>query len=363
MPFGINDLKSVIRIPINWDLAYLRQFQTADGVTWDRVIARLGAALSLFNASLTQGKWAPFIRITTDIGVEYAQGSDGGELPPMPEHNRPDLFAGEAGGHMIPMRDYGGGLGWTSLALRRATASKMDLSIATIIDRAGTTWSKRLLERLFNSAEVRVGASGLSLPFADGGVSDAEYVPLPYEGVNFDATHDHYFRLSDDATGRSAFLAQGTETLRHHGHLSPYVLVIPEVDIALWTAQAEFTPPDRAVLLTNGLERRAVIPDADTFIGAFETDRGWGFIMPTPRLPANYAGLFHLYGYNNINSPLVVRHETGYPLGLTLEGQVIIYPLQEAVTMFTFGVGVNNRTNGALVYFAGAGDYVAPTIS
>jgi len=363
MPFGINDLKSVIRIPTNWDLAYMRQFQTADGVTWDRIISRMGAALSLFNQSLTQGPWAPFYRATTDTGLEYRLGADGGELPPMPEHNRPDLFAGEAGGHMIPMRDYGGGLGWTSLALRRASASKIDLSIQTLIDRGRVTWSKRMMERLYRVESVRVGAGGVSLPFIDGGVSDDEYVAPSWEGVDFPANHNHYHRLADSEAGRTASLLAMALDLREHGHMPPYILTIPEVDAAVWAAQPEYTPPANAILQTQGIEVRALSVDTSLYTGVFEVDRAWGFIMPTSRLPANYAGMFKPYGYGNVNNPLVVRYENGFPLGLSLEGQVIIYPLQEAVAMFTFGVGVGNRTNGSLTYFAASGNYVSPVIA
>jgi hypothetical protein len=363
MPFGINDLKNVIRIPVNWDLAYMRQWQTADGVTWDRIVARMGAALSLFNRSLTSGVWGSFIRTTTDLGVEYAISGENDELPPMPEHNRPDLFAGEAGGHMIPMRDYGGGLGWTSLALRRATANKMDLSIQAIIDRGRVTWERRILERMFKSNVVRVGAGGVSLPFADGGVGDSEYIPVPSGGYEFDATHNHYFRETDDASGRSAALIAMATALREHGHTPPYTLVIPEADVAVWAAQDEYTPPANAILQTVGLERRAVNVDTSLYTGVFEVDRAWGFIMPTSRVPANYAGMFKPYGFGSASNPIAIRYEPGYPLGLTIEGQVVIYPLQEAVAMFTFGAGVNDRTNGALTYFAANGDYVDPDIA
>jgi hypothetical protein len=363
MAFGIHDLKSVIRIPVNWDLAYLRQWQTADGVTWDRVVARLGAAITLFNRSLITGPWASFIRVTTDMTVGYRLGEDSGELPPMPEHNRPDLFAGAESGHMIPMRDYGGGLGWTSLALRRASMANLDLGVQTLIDRGGTTWRKRLFERLFKKEVDRVGTSGVSMPFADGGTADSEYIPTEWEGVSFDDTHNHYFRETDDATGRTAFIEAGVNTLREHGIMPPYILTIPEVDATLWAAQTEVVPPERSVILTQGLDLRSVVPDPDLYIGVFEASRGWGYVMPTPRLPANYAGMFKPYGFGNVNNPLVVRHEAGFPLGLSLEGQVIIYPLQEAVAMMTFGVGVGNRLNGALCYFAANGDYVSPTIT
>ncbi len=362
MPFGINDIKNVIRIPTNWDLAYMRQWSTADGVTWDRVVSRLAAALTLFNASLTQGPWAAFLRSTTDTTIEYGLGTGSGELPPMPEHNRPDLFAGESSGHMIPMRDYGGGLGWTSLALRRATAGKLDLSVQALIDAGRVTWTKRFFERLFKKTSIRVGVSGISLPFADAGATDPVYVPPTWEGLDFDDGHNHYLRFADDKPGRAAATQAMVNHLREHGLTPPYVLVIPEEDTALWAAQDEYTPPANAILTTQGLERRAVNVDTDLYTGVFEVDRGWGFYMPTHHLPANYAGMFKPMGYGNIMNPLAVRYEAGFPLGLTIEGQVIQFPLQEASAMFTFGMGVNNRLNGVNVYFAASGDYVDPTI-
>lgn len=363
MPLGINDIKTVIRIPTNWDLAYMRQWQTADGVSWDQVITRVGAALTLFNQSLTTGVWAPYIRTTTELEVEYPTGGDATELPPMPEHGRPDLLAGETTGHMIPMKDYGGSLGWTSLALRRASAQKIDDSVRTLLDRSRNTWQKRILERLFKSVADTVGSTGKSAPFADGGTADADYAPRPWDGNTFDATHNHFLRYTDDAAGRTAALAAMVNTLREHGHVGPYILTIPEVDTALWTAQAEFVKPDRAAVLTAGVEKRAIVPNPDVMVGLFETDRGWGYVMPSARVPANYVGLERPYGYNNPNNPLAVRFERGYPLGISIEGQVIQFPLQEAAAMFTFGVSVNDRTNGAASYFAAAGAYVDPVIS
>lgn len=363
MSFGMNDLRSVVRIPSTWDLAYMKQWQTADGVTWDRVITRLGAAMLMFNQSLTTNKWAPFYRTTTEMAVEYGVGQESGELPLLTEHNRQDLFTGDFTGHMIPMRDYGGGLGWTEMALRRGSSAKLDLSMGTLIQRSETTWSKRLMERMFSNAAVRVGAAGVSVPFADGGSADDAYVPPSFEGKDFTNTHNHYFRKSDDEAGRSAALVDMSETLREHGLMGPYVCVIPETDVALWTAQPEYVKPDRAAFLTAGLEVRGIMPDPESFIGLWETDRSWGYFMPNTRLSANYAGMYKLFGHNNAFAPLVVRYESGFPLGLSISGQIIQYPLQEAQAMLTFGVGTNQRTNGTCTYFAGAGDYVDPVIA
>jgi hypothetical protein len=360
----MNDLKTVLRMPSTWDLTYLKQFETADGVTWDRVMQRIGAALLGFNQSLRIDPWSGLIRVTTDLTVEYGVGEAAAELPLMKEHGRADLLAGDSTGHMIPMRDYGGNLGWTALALRRMSANKIDDALRTLIERSKNTWGKRIMERLFKSAAETVGAAGKSAPFADGGTTDSRYIPLAYDGLAFDSSHTHLFRKTDDATGRSAAILDMMNTLREHGINGPYVLVIPDTasEVALWTAQAEFVKPDRAVLLTAGVEKRSVV-DLAEYLGVVETDRGWAFVKTSTRLPVNYVGMFKAFGFNNPASPLVVRYEKGYPLGLSIEGQIVQFPLQEAAAMLTFGVSVNNRVAGAATYFNSSGGYVDPTIT
>lgn len=361
MPIGQSDLKNVIRLPGTWDAGYLQQWRLKDGTTFDAVVRALGGALVLFNRSLAEGYWAQYLRTTTDPSVSYGVGTSG-VLKKVSEYGRPDPIRGETSGHMLPLDDYGGALGWTYLALRRAHAGKLDEDIRALIQRAGDTWEIQLLTRLFKSVADTVGNTGKSVPFADGGTADADYIPMSAEGKNFANTHNHFLRHTLDAAGRTAALKAMAEHLYEHGHRPPFELVIPEADVAVWAAQAEFKKPERGVLATAGVEVRAAVGE-ETYIGLVEVERAWARVKVTPRLPTAYAGLFKVGGFGDTRNPLIARNEENYPLGLALVGEVREFPLENAIAYFTFGIGVANRVAGTATTFAAAGNYVDPVIS
>lgn len=358
---GYSDLKNVIRLPDNVDQSYLAKWRLKDGTTFDRVVGRIGAALVLFNRGLLSGYWGQYLRTTTEMTVEYPTGNSG-RLAEVAEYSRPDPIYGASTGHMLPMKDYGGALGWTYLALRRAHAGKIDLDIRALIEKSGDLWEWSLLNRLFKSAAETVGSTGKSVPLADGGTADSEYIPPSYNGKTFDNTHIHFGRQTDDAAGRLAAAKAMAGHLLEHGITPPWDLVIPEADKADWAAVDGFKKPERGILSTAGVEVRAAVPE-ETYIGIIEVNDGWFRVHPTPRLPTDYAGAFKPFGQGDTRNPLIVRYEDGYPLGLTLVGKIEEYPLQDAVALFTYGVGIANRLNGVCYYFASSGDYTDPTIS
>lgn len=361
MPVGYSDLKNVLRLPSTWDLNYMKTWQSKDGVTFDRISASIGTALTLFNRSLASGYWSKFYFPTTELGVQYPVGGESEDLPEVTEYGQPDPIYGDFTGHMIPMKDYGGALGWTYLAMRRMAFSRYVLDIRRLIERSENTWQRKLLTRLFSSAAETVGATGVSAPFADGGTADASFIPPTYNGKTFLATHSHFTRQTDDAAGRLAAIKAMILNLIEHGYTSPFDLVIPEVDATDWAAVTGFKYPERGYLTTQGVEVRALI-DENEYLGLIETDRGWARVRLETRLPANYAGLFKPFGYGSPNNPLAVRYEEGFPLGLSMVATPSQFPLQDAIAYFTFGAGVANRLAGAAAYFAAAGNYVNPTI-
>src|SRR5574337_428433 len=129
MAIGYSDLKNVIRLPQDWDAGYLQQWALKDGTTFDQVVNDVGAALVLFNRSILQGYWSGYLQTpTTQPALQYSTGGESGsELAPVSEYGRPDPVRGDATGHMLPLKDYGGALGWTYLALRRAIKGRIDL--------------------------------------------------------------------------------------------------------------------------------------------------------------------------------------------------------------------------------------------
>jgi hypothetical protein len=380
MAVGYSDLKNVIRLPVPWDAGYLMQWKLKDGTTFDKVVQDIGSAIVLFNRALAGSYWAQFARMTTDPAIDDNIGGEGGsELTPVSEYGRPDTIHGDATGHMLPLKDYGGALGWTYMALRRAIKGRIDLDIRRLIERSQNTWDKRMVERLFKSLKDSVGNTGVSVGFADAGVADADYVPPTYNGKFFASTHNHFSRTTFDATGRSASLVTMSQTLLEHGVPSPWHLIIPEADIALWTAQAEFKKPYRDWLTTTSVETRALFPSGqvarmgdgatpmpgvdETFIGMLEVDRGLFLVKYSPRLPTAYAGAFKNYGFGSPDAPLAIRYEEGFPMGLTLVGEVNLFPLEDAIAYFTFGVGVGNRVAGTATFYNPSGNYVDPVIS
>jgi|GEM_PF-1726389 len=374
MAIGIADMKNVLRFPDNWDLEYLRKFNNREGtkVQFDDLARDVTAAFTTFNQGLItpQTSWlASYILTTTDPTVKYDVGGSGDELPPVAEHGRTDPVTGSATGHMLPMRDYGGALGWTYWAIRRANKGDLERNIRTLVARAQTTWEKRILTRMFSKASDTVGGTGKSVPFADGGSADSSYIPLPYAGKTFNSSHTHFFRETADDSGRNSFLSDGAATLWEHGITGPYDLLISDADVSSWTAMsnsttksdANFIKPERGVITMQNIDQRAQI-DEQQYIGVLESSRTYFFVRPVNRIPTGYAGIFRPRGYNSPDNPIAVRYEDGYPLGLTLVAEVNHFPFEESQATFTFGAGINNRLAGALCKFGASGNYSDPTI-
>jgi len=357
---GLADIKHLIRMPGYWDLAEMKKWQLKDGTTFDQVIMRMGAALSLFNGSLQSNYLSNFVQTTAEMTLEYDIGGDSDALSEISEYDNPDPILAGSTGHMIPIKDYGGSLGWTYMGLRRARAGHLDRDIRRLIERASATWERTLMTRLFKNTYDPVGAGGRSMPFADGGTADPTYIPPSFEGKTFAYTHNHFFRETDDAAGRLSAAGKMAEALYEHGIMPPYDLWIPTADIGTWSTVTGFVKPERSWLQTMGVEKRAQI--AEDYIGVLELDRAWCFVKPLNRLPTDYAGMFKPTGFNSPDAPLMVRYEEGFPLGLALVGELSNFPLEQAVAYFTFGVGIANRIAGAAALFASSGNYASPTI-
>jgi hypothetical protein len=365
MPLGYNDLKNTLMMPGNIDTVYLNRWRTVDKVGFGELTAEMRIAFALFNQEIASGYYAQYITPTTDLSVEYDMIGDGNELALLSEYVKPDPIRADGTGHMLPMKDYGGLLGWTYLALRRAPASKIRRQIRALIERGRNSWQKALLTRLFKSTYDGVGSTGRSVPFADGGTADSDYFPNSFGGQTFATTHNHFLRYADDAAGRLAAAQAMATHLKEHGLESPYDLVIPALDATAWSAVTGWIKPERGPLITAGIETRGRV--SDDYIGLLEVPDGWFQVKTESRLPTDYAGAFKPMGFGAPDNPLAVRYEAGYPMGLSLISpntpDEVHYPLQEAMAMMTFGVGVNNRVAGVASYFAGSGSYTPPTIS
>lgn len=365
---GISDMKQ-FAIPVGWDSSELAKFKFADGggTTYEQVVNDIATALSIVNGGLVNHPfYGSLISVTSEMAIEYRDGGSGG-MNERSEYTKPDARRGTTLGHMLPLKSFDRGLGWTYDFLRKARPIQIESDIAAAMLDVEDNWQKRILTRFFSSAENLIGTAGYDVGFVCAS-STLVYTPPAFEGKSFLSTHTHFDRQTDDSAGRIAALDAGAMHLKEHGILGPYTAIVPEVDSADFQALTNFIKPNRGIqyVRTDSTAPNGQMAiDEMAYIGAVETKNGIVMLKTTPRLPTNYLGMFKPFGIGDQRNPLAVRYSPDLGVGaLLLRGEGFRqYPLENAVIMHEFGVGCGNRLNGYACYFAANGSYTDPTIS
>lgn len=361
---GYNDLKQ-FALPSGWDATELSKYALVDGVSYEEMVNNIAVALEVANNEMINDPiFGGMIFLTTELGLEY-RASGGNSAAERSEYTRPDPARGTTSGHMLPLKSVDRGMGWTFDYLRKARAAQLEADVADGIENIKLKFQKRALHRFFSNAYNTIATSGKDAPFVDGTTSDINYTPPEY-GQAFANSHTHFDRKADDGTGRAAALNAGINHLREHGIFGPYDAVIPETDISAFAAVTGFVKPDRGMQLTtvDTTARAANLTD-ERYIGLFEGQSGLVRLWASPLVPTDYLGLYRSFGANNMRNPLAVRYAPDFgPGAILLRGEAHRqYPLENATIIHEYGVGVNKgRLNGYACYFAGAGDYTAPSI-
>jgi len=361
---GINDLKQ-FALPVGWDGGELAQYALADGTSYEQMVDGIAAALTVANQGLLNDPvWGGLLAITEEIGIEYRDGNTGG-MSVRTEYQKADVRRASTSGHTLPIKSYDRALGWTFDFLRKARAAQLEADIADALYDMRDNWEAQLLTRFFSDAENAVG-NGYDVPFVAGSGGNVLVTPPPYAGQTFANTHTHFDRKA--TTDRAAALNAGAKHLWEHGIFGPYNAIVPFADIATYTALGNFIKPDRGVeyvsVGSNAPYAQAVLED-ERFIGLYESDYGLLRLWITPHLPTNYLGIYKPYGLNDPRNALRVRFARDLGVGAVLmRGEGFRqYPLEHAIVLHEFGVGVGNRLNGYACYFHSSGGYTSPSIS
>ena len=360
---GPNDLKQ-FAIPGHWDASYLTKYALADGVTYEQFISEVAQALAVQNqALLNDSLLASMMSATDQIEVEYGVGVSNG-FQEHTEYGVPDARRGKTTGHMLPIKSYDRAFGWTWDFLAKARQIQLDEDIASGMEDLRNIWAKTILTRHFKSTYDSVG-TGRSMPFADGGTADTNYVPkhMPDRASEFDSSHTHLLRLNGIT---QANLETAIAHLWEHGHDAPYELLAAQADVSSWTDQTSITGyvPRANGLIQYGSGQDLALVDPDVQ-GVVETEYGPVRVRFNARIPTKYWTVFKSYGRLDQRNPLRVRYDPRYGIGaILLAGDHIRqYPLENAILYTEFGVGIGDRTSGVLVYNHTSGAYVTPTIS
>jgi hypothetical protein len=361
---GVNAMLQ-FALPSGWDATELQRYALAEGTTYEAIVNDILAALEISNRDLMNDPLlGGMFSTTTEQGMEYRQGNTTVGMSERSEYTSADPRRGTTVGHMLPLRSFDRALGWTFDFLRKARRAQLDSDVAAAIYDVRDEFERRLLTRFFSDTDNQLGSSGYDVAFIKGGGSVA-YVPPPFGGLTFTSSHSHFLRY---ATGsRVDAVKESAKTLWEHGIIGPYEAVVPFVDVTTWSGLSGFIKPSRGIdffnVTTTG--QAGVMTMDESYFGALETDFGVVRLRHTPRLPTNYMGVYKSYGNNDQRNPLKVRYSPDMGMGaILLAGdRVRRYPLEEAIIMHEYGIGVADRLNGVAVYFAGSGSYTAPTIS
>lgn len=358
-----------ISLPDAWDAQKLEEIRTQDGVSWREIIQDIDTALSMASAKLFTGYSGNLMSMTEEMTVEYPNGESRG-FEEITERGRGEGRRVDTSGHMLPMKGWDYELNWTHLWMREAQRHKIDAQMDELVRVTIELAEQQIWTAFFRKEELTgkawgLGANGLAAPFCAGADDTFAYIPPsnPERGGSFASTHDHYLRL-DGIT--QANIDAAVKHLWEHGMNAPFDLICGQAAVSSFTNKTNVTGfyprPDPLVAYGDNV---SVGKAGEEYFGIVETPYGSVRLYANGRIPATHWGVTKVHGKNNPNNPLRVRKPAGRPFGPELISEnLALYPLQAAVALFFFGVGVGPRRYSAvLVENDTSGDYATPTIS
>lgn len=259
----------------------------------------------------------------------------------------------------FPLKAYQYAVGWTRKYLQNHTPAELAdqllaakkaqvLQVSKEVKKAfylsgNYTFNDFLVDKVDLNVKRLLNADGAPIP---DGPNGEVFVP---------GSHTHYDAIAGlTAASLTALINDVVE----HGHGGTVVVVINKADEAAVRALTGFTAyTDPRIQLGTGTvaTKRLDITRLDNrAIGIFGAAEVW----VKPWGIANYALAFDS---GTGNKPLVIRTRDGAAPSLAIAAEIDMFPLHAQYMETEFGVGVWNRTNGAVLYFGG-GAYVDPTI-
>lgn len=264
----------------------------------------------------------------------------------------------------FPLRKFQYAIGWTRDFMKVATPADLAIAMQTA-QKAHLQRLRREIQRaLFLSSNYTFNdhlIDNVALAVKRLVNADNALIPEGPNGETFDGTsHTHYNARVGTlaASDVDALIADVLE----HGHGGQLKIVINTSNVAAISALTGFTPltgafvtpgsasPTTAQTLDHTRANNRII---GYWAGAYEVwTKPWGI--------SNY---FLAYDASDGAKPLAFRERVQPALrGLRIAAEIDLYPLRAQYMEAEFGLGVWNRTNGA-VLFTGDTTYTDPTIA
>jgi len=349
---GNRDTRDIV-VKTGVDATELAKFAIADGTTYAAIVSLMQGGLAGIVNEFNSTYGAAY-SVSDQPTVTYRMGTNGA-FEAFSEYGRPAMQRSETEGHMLPLRAWDRGLGWTWRYLDRAVIEDVqaDITAATnaMRDLLRVRLLTRMLKRIDDSGAVNgLGSGGYSPGFATtAGSTSVDFVPPDHAGKTFLNTHEHYIPHAGSGSITTTQTAAMREHLREHGHAEPYIAWISNDDRAVWEALSGFAlarDPQVVQYASTAIIANGARGDYVGYIHGMQ-------VYVVPGMPNDYCVAFKSYGQLNPNNPIRIRTPKGMggiDIRLLTDGASPSDPLRDATVFTEFGVGIKDRTAGSVTY-------------
>lgn len=361
MPFGILDTQ-YIDFPAGVDTAYLRGLVTRAGVRFPRILEEIDDRLAALNSGLDP-LLAALIAPTTEAYAEVA-APVAFQITERAEYTlaRPQLVEGQA--HMLPLRGYDVSLEFTEDGLNAMSLPRIMANVDSVLLGYRRLYRLEVLKRLFSNAQVRVATKTTvtSPGFAGSGTGDNVFSrPYP-DGTALPGGYTHYYVANTSNAGELETVIEAAIARLGRWQRGPFEMLAGSALLPLVQALDGFTRAGSALVRLSPNDAEALV-EAQTYAGVYTSDEGIDVRVRRAEedVPANHLAIYKSYGALDAMNPLAWRYDEQKGRRAYVRYRSL-FPLDQAVVLQDFGIGVNNRTAVALVYAAaGAASYTNPT--
>jgi hypothetical protein len=339
-------------------------FQTVAEYGEDRAYDDFSNLLAAHNALWTEIA-SDIVDFTTDRQRRYGSGI-AMVMEEVDEFGSPHAQRVRAGSNVgFPLKLYQAGLQWTRKNFQTMTVSEFAAQVDAMFAGDRARLIMEVKKALFSSTNYTTNdplvdnlGSGLELAVKRLVNADSAEIPIGPNGVTFDAaSHTHYlYGAAFNTTTLDALI----KTVAEHYASGTPVVYINQAQAATATGLSGFTkyldgrlmPADNVTRARSGSLKPVDL--YNRALGIYDTAEVW----VKPWVPANYQLCF----IKEQPKPLCLR--TRVPgAGLELVSESESHPLRARIYEREFGVGVWNRTNGAITYSNSGSAYSDPSIS
>lgn len=344
------------------DQAYIQALTTESGLQFGDLLGRVNAAMATVNSRRDPLIASLIFETTSEVGKtrrttrKFVQR--GGEYTVA----RPQR--GQAIGYMLPIYPHEIGTGWTERGLKRMHPDTLDGELQDVIDAWQQIYIGETLDRFFSATEIPVDnalTNATSPGFAGSGTGNNVFKGIFPDGTPIPGGYTHYARLPYTAAG---VLDAGLRTYHDQikkWHMPPFDLIGTEAAInQLRTSSTMFVEASSSLVAAGANTDRALV-DGTIYVGVWNGDTR--VRMGIPQLGSTlHLAMYKTYGNFAAGNPLAWRTYADDSRNVVTKSRAL-YPLDEAISMQDFGIGVSDRVAAALFYLNDTGGaYLPPTV-